>query len=197
MSLPLAHLIATHGYWVAFAGSLLEGETVLALAGLAAHRGYLSLPALIAIGAVGGFLGDQIGFAVGRRLGGRLLERFPRLEPAVTKMRLLVERHPRFSVIAVRFLYGMRIAGPVVIGASRLHWATFALLNASGATLWSACWVGAGFVAGTAVEAALGELKRVEHVLFAVALSVAIAASLWLRVRRRRVYAAKSPRAMR
>ncbi len=166
---------------------------MLALAGLAAHRGYLALPLVIAIGAVGGFLGDVIGFIVGRRLGGGLLERFPRLEPAVTRVSTLVERHPKFSVIAVRFLYGLRIVGPVVIGASRLPWATFVLLNAIGATLWSACWVGAGFAAGTAVEAALGELKHVEHVLFATALGVAVVATLWLRLRRRHVYAPKSP----
>lgn len=192
MSISLSHLISTHGYWLAFAGALLEGETVLALAGLAAHRGYLALPLLIGIGAVGGFLGDQIGFFVGRRLGVRVLERFPRLEPAATRARGLVERHPGFSVVAVRFLYGLRIAGPVVIGTSRIPWATFALLNAIGAAVWSACWVGVGFAAGTAVEAALGELKHVEHVLFAAALGVAVVATVWLRLLRRRAYGGKS-----
>ena len=192
MSISLSHLISTHGYWLTFAGALLEGETVLVLAGLAAHRGYLALPLVIAIGAVGGFLGDQIGFFVGRQLGARVLERFPRLEPAATRARGLVERHPGYSVIAVRFLYGMRIAGPVVIGTSRLRWATFALLNAIGATLWSACWVGVGFAAGAAVEAVLGELKHVEHVLFAVALGMAVVATVGLRLLRRRAYGAKS-----
>ena len=42
MSLP--QLLTDYGYWAVFVGSLLEGETILILAGFAAHRGYLSLP---------------------------------------------------------------------------------------------------------------------------------------------------------
>jgi hypothetical protein len=41
-------------------------------------------------------------------------------------------------------------------------------------------------VAGSAIEAALGQLKHVEHLLFAAALGVAVGASLWLHVCRRR-----------
>ncbi len=77
----LAPLITEHGYWVTFVGALLEGETILALAGLTAQRGYLHLPLLMVIGAIGGFVGDQIYFAIGRRAGTRLLARFPRFQP--------------------------------------------------------------------------------------------------------------------
>jgi membrane protein DedA with SNARE-associated domain len=188
----LASFIPTHGYWLAFVGALLEGETVLVLGGLAAHRGLLSLPHLFAVGALGGVLGDQIGFAVGRRFGARALARLPRLAPAVARVHTLVERHTWASVIAVRFLYGMRIAGPIAIGTSRIHWATFALLNAAGAALWCAAWVAAGYLAGEAVQAALGNLKRYEHALFGLALALAIAASVWLHVRRRRGYVPKT-----
>ena len=38
----LATLITTHGYWMLAVGCLLEGEIVLVLAALAAHRGYLT-----------------------------------------------------------------------------------------------------------------------------------------------------------
>jgi membrane protein DedA with SNARE-associated domain len=193
MSVPLAQLIPVHGYWLAFVGALFEGETVLALAGLAAHRGYLSFPILVGLGALGGFLGDQIGFVVGRRFGDRLAGRFPRLAAAMARAQRLVERYPHLSVIAVRFVYGVRIAGPVVIGTSRLPWPTFAALNALGALVWSACWVAAGYLAGTAVEAALGHLKLVEHVLFATALVVAVAVSVWLHLRRRRGYPPRPP----
>jgi hypothetical protein len=39
--MDLGSLIETHGYWVLALGCLLEGETILVLAGLAAERGYL------------------------------------------------------------------------------------------------------------------------------------------------------------
>jgi membrane protein DedA with SNARE-associated domain len=186
MTLDLAQLIPTHGYWVAFAGAVFEGETMLALAGLAANRGYLALPTLIVVGAIGGFLGDQIYFAIGYRFGARFLGRFPRLARRAARATALIERHPELSIIAVRFMYGLRIVGPIAIGMSRIGWLHFAALNAIGAAIWGACWVGAGYVAGTAVEAALGNLKHVEHVLFIAAFGVAIVATIALRWWRRK-----------
>src|SRR3954449_11918467 len=52
-------LLEQHGYALTFLGSLIEGEVVLVLAGLGAHRGYLQLAWVILLGAVGGFLAGQ------------------------------------------------------------------------------------------------------------------------------------------
>jgi len=62
----LSGLIADYGYVALFAGTLLEGETVLILAGFAAHQGYLQLHWVIGIALLGGFLGDQFYFWLGR-----------------------------------------------------------------------------------------------------------------------------------
>jgi len=56
MDLPA--LIESYGYVAVFAGAFLEGETLLALAGLAASRGYLDFFAVTAVALVAGFLGD-------------------------------------------------------------------------------------------------------------------------------------------
>src|SRR5436190_1120650 len=68
--------VAELGYAALFIGTLLEGETVVFLAGLAAHHGYLWFPAVLAVSVVGGFLSDQILFHVGRRYGERVYARF-------------------------------------------------------------------------------------------------------------------------
>jgi membrane protein DedA with SNARE-associated domain len=197
MTLDLAHLIPTHGYWVALVGAILEGETVLVLAGLAANRGYLNAALLVVVGALGGFVGDLLYFAIGRRIGARVLARFPRLQPAAARVDTLVHRHPHLFVIGVRFIYGLRTIGPIAIGMTRMRWAHFALLNAAGAIFWSACWVGVGYLAGTAIEAAMGRLGHADHRLFSVALLLAIvltAAMRWRRYRRSvRKLAASSP----
>ena len=78
MDLPA--LIQQYGYLAVFFGSVLEGETLLVLAGIAAHRGYLSLQWVVAIAAVGAFIGDQTCFLIGRLLGQRVLARWPRLD---------------------------------------------------------------------------------------------------------------------
>jgi len=58
-----------------------RSETVLTLAGVAAHRGYLPLTTLIVLAAIGSFIGDQVYFLIGRRFGGGLFARFPKLRP--------------------------------------------------------------------------------------------------------------------
>ena len=55
----ISELISQYGYWALFAGTLLEGETWLILAGFAAHQGYLQLHWVMLIAMTGGFLGDQ------------------------------------------------------------------------------------------------------------------------------------------
>ena len=185
-SLDLRQLIAAHGYWLTFAGAVLEGETILVLAGLAANRGYLSLPALIGLGAFGGFVGDQIYFAVGRYFGPAFLQRFPRLGAHANRAAALVERHPKLAVIMVRFVYGLRIVGPVAIGMSRIGWFRFAVLNAIGAVVWASCWLGIGYLAGSALETVVDNLKQLEHALFVSALIVALIVTVALRWRRRR-----------
>ena len=67
--MDLAALIQQYGYAAVFVGSVLEGETMLVLAGLAAHRGYLSLQWVMAVAVAGAFLGDLICFLTGRFLG--------------------------------------------------------------------------------------------------------------------------------
>ena len=39
----LEGFVENYGYWAILAGTVLEGETVLILGGLAAHQGYLEL----------------------------------------------------------------------------------------------------------------------------------------------------------
>ena len=186
MPVDYAHLIAHYGYAATFAGTLVEGESLLILSGLAAHRGYLSLPVVILVGAAGGALGDLGFFLLGRHYGSQLVARFPRFAPAADRVRAMIERHPSATILGVRFLYGLRTAGPAVIGTTRIAFAQFALFNALGALAWSACWAGAGHLLGRAAERLLGDLAHVERELFTVALVLVVAGAVALRVWRGR-----------
>ena len=70
-------MIENYGYWIVLAGTLLEGESVLLLAGYAAYSGLLELHWVIGIAIAGSFLGDQLWFYLGRHHGAQLLARFP------------------------------------------------------------------------------------------------------------------------
>ncbi len=158
----LADFVGTHGYWILVVGCLVEGETLLVLAGFAAHRGYLNFGAVIALAATAGFAGDQAAFWLGRRHGGAVLARFVSIARQAQRIEDLLLRHPSLSVIGVRFAYGLRVAGPVLMGAAGFSPLRFMLLNALGAMLWATLLASMGWAFGEAAKAVLGELRHVE-----------------------------------
>src|SRR5438105_13825863 len=112
----MSELIADFGHLAIFIGTFLEGETVLALGGVAAAHGYLSFWAVVATATIGGFLGDQTWFFIGRRYGHRVLARYPRFAAKAPRVQALLRRWDATAVVLLRFCYGLRIAGPIVIG---------------------------------------------------------------------------------
>jgi len=183
--MDIGALLQAHGYWILALGCLLEGETVLALAGLAAHDGYLRLEAVIAIAAVAGFAGDQLFFWIGRSFQAPLRRRFPQFFVHAPRLERLTARWHAWVIVLVRFAYGLRIAGPIMLGTTRLPAARFALFNAIGAVLWAHVVALAGWFLGAALQSWLGKLERAEHWLVIGALLVALP---WLlhRAHRRR-----------
>src|ERR1700741_2758425 len=108
LRLSLATLIAAHGYWILAVGCLLEGEMVLVLAALAAHRGLLDPVAVGAIAAACALGGNQFFFWPGRPPGTALLERCPALASHSTEIRRLLSHDASLAAVAVRFVYGTR-----------------------------------------------------------------------------------------
>ncbi|MEW5890485.1 MAG: DedA family protein [Pseudomonadota bacterium] len=183
--MTLGALIETHGYWVLAVGCLLEGETILVLAGFAAHRGYLDPLAVLGIAAAAGFLGDQFYFWLGRRHGPAVLARWPSVAHQADRVHRLMERYHAAVIIGVRFAYGLRIAGPVLIGTSPIPGSRFALFNALGAILWACVVAGIGWVFGEAAEIVLGEIRNLEGWLL-LGLIAAAAIAWWIRKDRTR-----------
>src|SRR5271169_5451586 len=112
----LQALIQHYGYLAVFVGALLEGETILVMAGFLAHEGYLNLAGVMAVAAFGGFLGDQFFFALGRLRGRQILARFPSIQARATRVGALVIRHQNWLIVFIRFMYGLRVAGPILLG---------------------------------------------------------------------------------
>jgi len=133
MHFDLPALIDAYGYIAVAVGALLEGETILALAGLAAHRGYLDLPIVIAVAALFGFAGDQFFFTLGRYQGARILARYPDAQRRAEQLDRMLARWHAPVIILIRFMYGFRILGPVMLGMSSVKHTTFAFYNAIGA----------------------------------------------------------------
>lgn len=170
--MSLVEFIATYGYAAVLAGTLLEGEAILLLGGFAAHQGHLSLPLVMFTAFVGGTAGDQVFFWIGRRWGRSLLRRWPGARARTLRVSELLRRHDAALVFGIRFMYGLRIAGPVAMGALGLPSRRFAPWNALGAAAWAVAIAGIGYVLGHAVEAVLGDIDRYESELAWAAVAV-------------------------
>ncbi|WP_234703301.1 hypothetical protein [Pseudomonas flexibilis] len=77
---------------------------------------------------------------MGRRYGTALLKRFPQLTPATQQVNRLMLRFQVGMIIGVRFMYGLRIAGPIAIGMSDVPTWRFILFNSSPTTLRHIVW---------------------------------------------------------
>lgn len=174
--MSLADWVAHYGYFAVAVGCLLEGETVLLLAGVAVHRGLLDLPAVAAVAVVAGFAGDQAWFFVGRRFGDRLIRRFAAVQRAVPRIQDLILRHQNLLVLGIRFMIGLRIAGPVLMGWSRVQALRFVLLNLLGAALWVAVIGGGGYYFSALMERLLPDLRRAEEGLLAATAAAGLVA---------------------
>lgn len=184
--LTLESLIETHGYWLVFVGTFLEGETVLLLAGVAAQRGYLDPAGVVVAAFAGALAGDNFFFHLGRHLGHGILARRPGWRDRIERIDALLAGHRVLLIFGFRFLYGLRIATPLALGTGRVGPVRFALLDAAGAAFWSVAIGAAGYGLGSAAGRLLHPLRRYELVIFATIIAAVLGLRLLGRRRRRR-----------
>lgn len=133
----IAEFVRDWGYVAVFLGSLIEGESVIFVAGFFAHEGYLSLPKIILISFIGTLFADQALYFVGRHYGNPFIDRFPSLRPRAERAFTLLKRYDNIFILSFRFIYGIRIISPVIIGASGVSVKRFMFLNFIAAIIWS------------------------------------------------------------
>lgn len=191
MTLDIPALIDSYGYLAVFVGAFLEGETILALAGLAASRGYLDFLLVTALALIAGFAGDQFYFYLGRRHGSAILARFPKARARAFQFDALLARWHAPLIVAIRFMYGFRLVGPVLLGMGRVPAWKFLVYNFIGAAIWAPLIAGLGYVFGAVVQGLLDDVQDYELWLFLAIAAVGAGGVLLHRLRARRPAARK------
>jgi membrane-associated protein len=125
----------------AFVGLVAPGETAIALGGVVAAQGEVSLGLILPLAWLAAALGDLVSFGLGRRLGRRfLLVRGPRL--GVTAGRLervesFFEDHGPKAIMLGRFIGIVRAVAPFLAGASGMRLRAFLPWSLLGTAVWA------------------------------------------------------------
>ncbi len=166
--MDLQSIIENYGYAAILIGTFLEGETILVLAGLAAHQGYLVLTWVIVAAFLGSLCGDQLFFYLGRKHSQAVLSRRPSWKDKAEKVNKMMNRFQTPMILSFRFLYGLRTVAPFVLGMSPVSPKKFILLNATGALVWAVVVGYGGYLFGHALEILIGKFKHYEVYVFAM-----------------------------
>ena len=133
----MQEFIETWGYVGVFLGSLIEGESIIFVAGFLAHEGYLSLPKIIVVSFMGTLIADQVLYHLGRHYGNHIIDKFPSFKPRAERAFRLLRHYDNIYILSFRFIYGVRIISPVIIGTSGVGVKRFTILNLIAALIWS------------------------------------------------------------
>ncbi|MCW3798667.1 DedA family protein [Sphingomonas sp. BN140010] len=168
----VSHWVEQYGVLGVFLAAFLEGELGVVVGGAMAHLGRLSgLHVLLAAWSAA-VISAQLFFVAGRS------QRDARWVHKVTDKRAFalairwIDRHPRLFCLGYRFVYGMRVVGPVAISLSHMPARTFLLFNLCTALVWACVGVGLGWWFGPELAHLVRRWFTLQR--FAVASAVAL-----------------------
>jgi membrane protein DedA with SNARE-associated domain len=139
----------------AFTGIFVPGDVILAIGGVYAGQGELSLAGVIACGAVFGVLGTSVGYLLGRRYGDGLLRRAPilrRFQDRLTQAQSSIAANAGKTIVLGRFVTGAAVFVPFVAGSSGVRPLKFFAYAVPTMVLWATGLALLGYVVGNNVE---------------------------------------------
>lgn len=125
------------GYVILFFWSILEGELGLIFAGIASHDGKMNVAFAIFIAGLGGFVGDQIYFYIGRYNKKYIQKKLKTQRRKFAVAHLLLQRFGWPIIFIQRYMYGFRTIIPMSIGVTRYNAKKFAIINLLSAWIWA------------------------------------------------------------
>jgi membrane protein DedA with SNARE-associated domain len=145
----VTHFFTHHGLPLLFIVVMLEsfglplpGETALIAFGVLASQGNYSIGWVIGLAAAGAIIGDNLGYWLIGRVGGRrLFERWGPLERyaerVLPRAEGIMDRHGGKTVFFGRFIAILRFTAAWVAGIGRMEWKKFLFWNAAGGICWA------------------------------------------------------------
>lgn len=130
-------LIQHYGYFAILIGSFFEGETVLMLGAYAVPQHIFNFWLLIIVAMLGGFLGDQLYYQIGRHYGIDFIQKKPRLAQKFEQSSQFIEHYPVLTIFLMRFAWGLRTILPISIGIKGYPLLKYMLANIVACFIWA------------------------------------------------------------
>ena len=192
-------MLQEYGYWLILGWTLVEGETIVIIAGVAAAAGHMKLWMIILVAWIGSYCGDQIYFTIGKKFGPRLLRKFPWAQGPVDRASGLLKKYDIWFILTFRFLYGVRNVTPPALALAGVPHKRFAILNFFAAGIWAVSFAGAGYLFGQAFKSVLDDAHKyfgfVILGMFALAISWGLYHTIRGVIKRQRAYASEQAKA--
>ncbi|MEI8066004.1 MAG: DedA family protein [Actinomycetes bacterium] len=131
-------------------GFFFPGDSLLFSAGLVAAKSHnFNVVILLFVVFFAAFMGDQVGYVIGRKFGRPYLAKNPKYVKLVTRSETFYENYGWWSVVAARFFPWIRTFVPPIAGIAKMNYYKFLWANSLGALLWGSGITLAGFYSAT------------------------------------------------
>jgi membrane-associated protein len=137
-----------------FFGFFLPGDSLLFAAGFLASQGFLNIFALIIGCFVCAVVGDNVGYATGKRFGHKLFSKEDSLffhKNHIVKAQKFYDKHGKKTIVLARFMPVVRTFAPIVAGIGKMDYPTFFKFNLLGGLVWTSGLCTLGFVLGKSI----------------------------------------------
>jgi membrane protein DedA with SNARE-associated domain len=136
---------------------IMPSDSALIIGGVAVATGGAPYPlwSVIALGAVGAFLGDNLSFTIGQRFAPRFERRAagrPKFSTRLDRARRQIGERGRWLLVTTRFLPGGRAALTLACGVTRQAGWWFVRWDALAALIWAACTSVLAYLVGKPLE---------------------------------------------
>lgn len=173
-----------------FIGLIVPGDIILALGGVFAARGQLSLPVVIVIGIAAAVAGESIGYWLGRRYGLALVRRIPLvrlLEPKLRESEVhFKKRGAGFTVAVGRYATAAGAFVPFTAGIGKMRYRRFLLWDVPAIAVWATGITIFGYAFGRKLDFVDRMLSRFGYIVLALFVGFFAGRWLWKRYRERR-----------
>ena len=163
----------------------LPGDTLLFIGGAFCATGAMSLWLLMGLLIVAAITGNTLNYWIGSIIGHKVFTANYRWldQAALQKTHAFYEHHGGKTIILSRFIPIVRTFAPFVAGVSEMRFASFQFFNISGAVLWVALLVTAGYFFGN-IPMIRDHLNLIVLVGVGAAVGPLILGALWKTYRR-------------